>query len=322
MAAGGSLPDDEIFDDPVWMKSIIDAADKEEMRYERGQLISSMAKATPKTRQITSYFPLLSQPKSSLSPVYVAKYKYNAKVKAPEPPENCINVVIHTSAKKLGGALSPYIIADKNGCLLENLWQFSKLYPRVTARRDAKSRWETSTIIWEHPFEVHIDPKTGDIHPDYWAWRKKGFHNPYAVRYPNGFDGRRDCQLALWPAADQTAKGDKFVVGPRGVVYEKLTYVEARKKIYCALYIEFCRNHPEFKNLKRKLDSGQKLQIVEVDGPNPDWYTDSPIKSCFLGPSLNITESVIHYLINNESHPFGHGYVIAALLLGGEDWLK
>ncbi len=323
MAASDQLLEDDGFEDPDFLQDIIDATEKEEMKYERDLLIQDLAKSTPKTAQISSYFPSLTGPKKVFdSPICVAKYYSTAKVKAPDPPEGFVNVIIHTSDKKLGGALSPYIIKNIHGCILENVWQFSKVYPKVNAIKTPKSRWEHWITIWEHPFQVHIDTRTGEIHSDYWMWRRKGFQAPYPVRYPNGFHDRHDCLFALWPAQDQKSTGDKFIKGPNGTVYEKLLYIEARKKIYCQLYITACKEHPEFLKLKAMVDTGKKFQIVEVDGPNLAWYRQSPIKSSIIGEGLIITESVIKYLINDPAHPFGHGYVIAALLLGGEEWLK
>lgn len=323
MAASDQLPEDDGFEDPDFLQDLIDATEKEEMKYERELLIQDLSKSTPKTAHISSYFPSLTGPKKQFdSSVCVAKYHATSKVKFDEPPVGFINVIIHTSSKRLGGALSPFILRNRTHCILENLWQFSKVYPKVNARRDPKSRFEPWKIIWEHPFQVHLNEQTGVIHPDYWNWRKKGFMCQEPIRYPNGYNDRHDCKFALWPAEDQSSRGERFVLAPNGTWYEKLNYIEARKKIYCALYIDSCREHPEFLKLKAMIDSGKKLNIVEVDGPNMSWYRQSPIKSSIVGNSLIITETVIKYLINDPAHPFGHGYVIAALLLGGEEWLK
>lgn len=233
---------------------------------------------------------------SSLGTIYVGKYVNN---KLPKMPPNTKSILIHTSDKNLGGGLSPYKI-HKDGMLLENLWQFSKIYPKVYAQRIPLSRFHPDKIIWEHPEEIHVEG--GKITESYWNWRKKGFENPFAVRYPNGYHGRKTCLGAYWP----DKKGD----------YIKLDYIEARKKIYCSLYEELAPKHPDFYKLKQILESGKNICIVEVDGPNIEWYTDSPIKDNIEGSVLKVDENMINFLLNDPSHPFGHGYVIAALLSG------
>jgi len=307
-------------------QAVIDAIEKEELRYEREQLVKSMSKQKRKTNQITSYFVPLSSSKivDPVHPtIYVAKYSSSTR-KSPDPPEGATNILIHTSAKTIGGALSPYNLKTPEGWILENVWQFSKIYPRVTPQRTSKSAYESWKIIWEYGFEKHYDITTDTVCPEYWSWREKGYQAEYAVRYPNGFDGRRECLFSLWPVdhADASLTKDKYVVGCDGKTYEKLTYIEARKRIYCKLYRDLVRNHPEFSRLRKMIQSGKVLQISEVDGPNVDWFKDSPIKNYIVGKSLLINEKVIRYLIECPSYPFGHGYAIAALLIGGEDWIK
>lgn len=163
------------------------------------------------------------------------------------------------------------------------------------------SRFQPKKIIWEHSGERHC--RDGTILPDYWAWREKGFKNDYAVRYPNGFKGRSECLFSLWPRTDEP------------MIYDRLDYITARKKIYCGEYIRLAPRTPHFKKLKDLLESGQSLLIVEVDGPDPTFYG----LEC---PGLLINETTIKMLINDPRKPFGHGYVIAALLLGGETWMK
>lgn len=72
-----------------------------------------------------------------------------------------------------------------------------------------------------HPSEYHVN-ENKDVLPAYWAWRHKLLYNPYPVRYPNGYHGRRIALCCLWP--NETGQ------------YRQLSYIEARKKIYCPEY--------------------------------------------------------------------------------------
>lgn len=224
----------------------------------------------------------------------------------PKAPPGYRNILIHTSAKRLGGALSPYLLCNEKGQLLENIWQFAKIYRRVRAQRASKSRFQPNEIIWEHPEEQHIGADR-TILAAYWAWRRKGMNNPHAVRYPNGFKHRAECVACLWVVDGKL---------------EWLDYIAARKHVYCGEYTRLAPPHPEFKKLQALLQSGVNLQLVEVDGPDPqlDFYPYDALSS--ESPGLIIDETVIRALLNDDRKPFGHGYVIAALLLGGSEWLK
>ena len=239
--------------------------------------------------------------------VRVAKY-YPREHEKPTAPAGFRNILIHTRGNTLGGDLSPYVLKNEQGHLLENLWQFSKVYASVSAQRTKLSRFHPNVVIWEHPSERHYDEDTDAVMPAYWKWRDKGIQNPYAVRYPNGFHGRHKVLFSLWPKDS-------------GGHYERLGYIEARKKIYCGEYTRLAPHTPHFKKLKAMLDSGVHLQILEVDGPDPT-LTYAPYDQISRDdPGLVITKEVIRTLINDPRKPFGHGYTVAALLLDGADWL-
>jgi hypothetical protein len=174
--------------------------------------------------------------------------------------------------------ITPYYIHDAEGHLFENLWQFSKVYKSIDAQHEIKA----GKVIWSHPAEVHI--RDGKYTPEFWNWRKKGWNNKYPVRYPNGYYGRHKCLYALWYENNQ---------------WVPLKYIPARKKIYCKIYAMLVHETTAFKQLKHIHDSGQGLQICEMD----------------VRPGL-ITEEVLRRELNNEKEPFGHGYVLATCLMG------
>lgn len=239
--------------------------------------------------------------------VAVAKYDYRSK-KLPRMPEDkkWFKVLIHTSTKEFGGTLSPYVLKDENGHLLENVWQFSKVYREVSAQRIPVSRWKPEDIVWEHPAEQHLDAG-GDVTRAYWEWRRKGAANPRAVRYPNGFRGRHKCLYALWKVGD---------------CVKKLDYIQARKQIYCGEYTRLAPKLDEFKQLKRMHEGGQNILLVEVDGPDPKLEFPPYDRISPEAPGLAMDEETVRMLVNDSRKPFGHGFVIAALLLDGAEWMQ
>lgn len=174
--------------------------------------------------------------------------------------------------------ITPYYLRDAEGHIFENIWQGSKCFQQVDVQNEIKA----GKIIWSHPAEVHI--VDGQLQPAFWKWRKKLWNNSYAVRYPNGYHGRHACLYALWH---------------NGENWEQLNYIAARKKIYCKVYAELVQATEAYKLIKALHDTGQTLQICEMD----------------VRPGL-VTEKTLRQELNNPQQPFGHGYVLAACLMG------
>ena len=217
--------------------------------------------------------------------------KFDYKTKRAPISRGFRNVVIHVN-----DPLSPYIVKNEQGQILENIWQFAKVYPEVKAQRIPVSRWKPNgAVMWEHTAGKHLVENV--LTPEYFEWREKGMNNQYAVRYPVGFHDRHKCVFSWWNG-------------------ERLDYIQARKKIYCGEYKRLIQNDPAFLRLKERLDSGENLQIAEVDGPDHT-LTFPPYDR--LGPTekgLTMDYETTEILLNDTRKPFGHGYTIAALLLG------
>jgi len=220
--------------------------------------------------------------------VRVGKYNYKTK-QEPKTP-GYTNVLIHTT-----GDLSPYTMKDKDGVIMENYWQFNKIWETVDAIKQPLSQYMPDRIRWEHPKETHM--KNGKPTREYWKWRKKGFSHYRWVRYPNGFKNHSQ------------AKGSVYG-NPNN--YEILGYIEARKKIYFQKYREIAIKTPQFKELKSILNKGGKIQINEVDGPR--YESEYPYNLTKNG-SMDMTEKTLRALINTPNQAFGHGYALAACLL-------
>jgi len=196
--------------------------------------------------------------------------------------------------------LSPYYLKNTHGFILENYYQFSKVYANVPEITQYYSKYD-KTIIWNHPAENHTFSDE-NLNENYWNWRQKGFNNVYAVRYPVGYDHRHHCLYSL------TSKG------------EKLNYIQARKEIYLASYTQAVLVHPFFYELLMMLHEGKNLLICEVDGPHEEsnpYYTDTYKinKKLISNNIVDINDYILNILLNDTKHPYGHGYCLAHTLL-------
>lgn len=204
------------------------------------------------------------------------------------------------------GELGPYVLTDKYGRIMENTWQFSKCYKSVPKTIQRYSRWD-DTLIWNHPSEIHIE---NDMFTnEFFAWRKKGMFNPYAVRYPVNKNNMKTC---LFACENITSKKVNNV--------KKLDYVEARVKIYFYEYKRLVKNQKKFHELKTKLSKGQNLLITEVDGPissSLDYYKKKyKVDDNFIErDTILVTPKNMEIMINDTRHAFGHGYCLAMVLL-------
>jgi len=232
------------------------------------------------------------------------------------------NILIHPGQPY--AALSPYDLRNEKGELLENLWQFAKLYSSVPAQDQWSyiAGYNGKVQIWSHPAEVHISREEG-ITQAYWQWRAKGFANKYAVRWPVGQQQSRNCLGSIWPiVVDDTLKDD----GQPAL--KRLDYIAARKAIYFKLYRDMLdpAKSPhnqlaiqQMQELAARVRAGEKLQIVEVDGPSAG--ETAPYNKVLAGrigdagvASMPATLENLRAALNNPDKPFGHGFSIAWLL--------
>ena len=264
--------------------------------------------------------PSLAQIGSGLGQVAVAKYVPGRPIPRMVGYQT---ILIHTSANGLGGCLSPYQLKNEFGHFLENIWQFSKLYERVGPQRTSKNRFHPDELIWEHPDELHMKRSEEDlVTEEYWNWRKKGMENFYPIRWPNGYHGAKLCVCAI--VTEKWLKSPDSVDPSHESPFVRLSYVEARKKIYCAEYVRLCPKQADFQKMKSMVQKGRNILIAEIDGPpiNQSYHGYPYNKVSRVSPGLVLDEQVIRFLVEDERFPFGHGYVIGALLKGGQDWLK
>lgn len=228
--------------------------------------------------------------------------KKNKKLNIYPSYENFTSILIMHYDNSKYYDLSPYVLKDEYGRYMENVWQFAKCYktvPKVSIK-------QSKVIIWEHDEEIHLDDK-GNITPAYLAWREKGMNCRYPIRYPVGFNHRTLCQYAL---ADDNGE----------INYTKLDYIQGRKIIYGPVFDTLVKKEPLFYELKERLNEGENLLIIEVDGPHGeslDYYKEKyNVADDFIeNNTMLVTQQNIDIMLNDDKHPFGHGYCLAMALL-------
>jgi hypothetical protein len=230
-----------------------------------------------------------------LHPIRVAKYDWKQH-KMPKT-DGYKNILVHVK-----DPLSPYVLRC-SGVLMENKYQFSKLYRRVRSQNQKLHRYSKDDG-WIHPTEEHYDPHTKTIRDAFWAWQRKGFECKFAVRYPNGYAGRGEVVGSVIGTKDD---------------YRIVDYVTARKEIYYPCYVSAARTAQQFRDLQQQWGAGARLQIVEVDGPRFD--AESPPYNRVVNGSLPMTEDITRALVVNTTQSFGHGYCLAISLMGRDEWV-
>ena len=145
------------------------------------------------------------------------------------------------------------------------------LYGGNTAQ-NMENAWQYSKVYPEHA------DKDGNPTEDYFAWAKAGWADTQAQRYPMG-KGRKPL-YSFWDG-------------------EKLSYVEARKKIYIPLYSRAVVNEPAFKVLKVKYETEKSIILWDYDG--------------YDHRKLGMTYEDV---VNSDTRKCGHAFVLAMLLEG------
>src|SRR3989338_8696227 len=211
------------------------------------------------------------------------------------------------------GRLSPYNIRTpptstyQNGVIHENYWQFSKVYQQVPPINQSFSKKDLR-IVWSDPGSQHLDDN-GKLTHQWYDWHTRGFRNNEAVRFPVGEKLRHHC---LFSVQDDL----------NGHVDDKrLSYVDARKVLYCKMYCSCVRIHPTFAELQDQLRQGKNLLIIEVDGPHqeslPYYMENYHVSDTFIQNGTVVVDVPnMKLLMNDEKHAFGHGYCLAMELLG------
>jgi len=105
-----------------------------------------------------------------------------------------------------------------------------------------------------------------------------------------------------------------------------LNYIQSRKQIYVPLYCKLVRRARQFKELKKRVENGEKLLIIEVDGPHQEslsyYKRNYKVGSKFIDKhTIKVNKKNMKIMLNDDKHPFGHGYCLGMALLDiDKDW--
>jgi hypothetical protein len=159
--------------------------------------------------------------------------------------------------------------------LFENFWQYGKVFPELG----------------------QLD-KDGNVNAKWVAFRSKGYAENKGHRHPKGTKTKdvitrvnnTNRYRYMLPAFGRYFNGENY------------DYINSRKNVYVPVYESLVSHTQAYINLKRKVDNGESVMILDLDGPR-----DGPNK---------VTSSYLRSKINDSKSPFGHGYVIAGMLSG------
>jgi hypothetical protein len=103
------------------------------------------------------------------------------------------------------------------------------------------------------------------------------------------------------------SKGIKVLYSRFDGIDQNLDYVDSRKKVYVPEYYDLIKNREMTKYWRNKVKHGMDIVIYDFDGPR----TQGGDVQC-----LPVTKALLNNKINDLTFPFGHGYVVAATIMG------
>ena len=146
---------------------------------------------------------------------------------------------------------------------LENLWQASK--------------------VWED--DVYMD--TGMPKKEWFKRRSRYFKDKKAHRHIKKSKTNKNKNVSLY----------SLWVDQKTLEVKKLSYLEARKEVYCPIYKQLASQTKAYKKIDKLLANGTNIQILGYDGY--DYETEGKtLEECY----------------NDGSRPFGHELVLVSML--------
>ena len=147
----------------------------------------------------------------------------------------------------------------------------------------------------------------------------KGYWN-YESRWQSGkiFEGMDEKEVKDWWKKQTSPKRrypkgkGKKILCARFEGFEHMgdiDYVTARKEVYVKEYSELVKEREMLLHWKKAFEEGKSITIYDFDGPR----TEEGRVTC-----LELTLDLLREKIDYMNHPFGHGYVVGALI-GGID---
>lgn len=175
-------------------------------------------------------------------------------------PEGAILVNTTSRSKDWSRGFSPFILGP------------CELYGGLIAQ-NVENAWQFSKV-----YKCYMDVD-GNPSDEYWQWANAGWSSRKAERYPMGKGALPE--YTWWDG-------------------EKLSYIEARRKVYVPLYYSAVLHTEAYNRLRELYQNGNNLFLWDFDGYDNDK----------LGMSL---EDVL----NCPTKKMGHAFVLVAMLRKG-----
>ena len=184
-----------------------------------------------------------------------------------KPSDN--NIIINTTSRSTNWSkgLSPFLLGP------------IALYDGYVAKK-VENAWQYSKVYSEVNNISMIDEESNP-NENYFTWAKNGWQDSYANRYPAG-KGVQPL-YSYWNG-------------------QKLSYVEARKKIYIPIYATAVLESQAYKQLQDLYDSLEENKTIYL------WDFDG-----YNHKKLNMSYKDV---VNCETKKMGHAFVLAMLLEG------
>jgi hypothetical protein len=138
--------------------------------------------------------------------------------------------------------------------------------------KNVENAWQFAKV-----YEYYLE-EDGSVGERYFKWAQDGWNDTRAHRYPMGKEAKP--LYSIWDG-------------------EKLTYTEARKKIYIPLYAGAVQKTFAFEKLKKLHEEGHNLYLWDFDG--------------YAHKAMSLTYDQV---INDPNRKMGHAFVIAMILDG------
>ena len=215
-----------------------------------------------------------------------------------------INLTSRNPDRSFAKQVSPFFVGPVTGPdgatsdSLEVFWQVGKVFPH----HDDGGRPTESYFKYRNEM---YSKKQGEI-------PKTIMRHPYREF---GYEADDMLYWAFW----NVEKGE----------YERLSYLEGRKKVYIPEYAKLVANTDALKWMKSLLDSGKKLALMDFDGFN--YYNEEAMKIRYRAYVLKCKKENRPILMSEKDFtdikdmksavnfpytPVGHAFVIKALLQG------
>jgi hypothetical protein len=146
-----------------------------------------------------------------------------------------------------------------------------ELYNGIVAQ-NMENAWQFAKVYSEDT------DQQGNPNKSYWAWARLGWADTTPHRYPKG-KGRAP-EYSLWDG-------------------QRLSYIDARKRIYAPLYAEAVQRTEGWQTLVGLYETSQKLYLRDWDG----WSMVKHKMDSYTA------------VLNNPRRKMGHAFVLAMLLL-------